>query len=635
MKTGLQRGLTLCALLLLLSASEARADERILRYLSDVQVQKDSSLEVTETIVVRAENDKINHGIYRDFPTRYRGRNGSQVRVGFTFEGAQLDGLPVPASTEPGGNGVRIKVGDPDKVIEAGEHSFVLRYRTMRQIGRFKDFDEIYWNATGNGWNFPIDLAEARIRLPQPVLFGKHAAYTGPQGSTDSNAEVSDEKPGDILFRTTVELGPYEGLTVAVAFPKGVVAEPPPASRLAQWLGDYGPPLIGLLGLIGLAGFYYVAWRRAGRNPRAGTVVPIFSPPDELTPAAIRYVTKMGADDRAFAAALVDMGVRGHIRLVEEDEGWFSGKKMRLERSVNDTRLPAEEEAALDCLCTPGEQLVMEQKNHEKFSAAKSSLSDILKTRFEGKLFKRNLGWAAAGLMLFVAAFWLASAAVVAATDGAAVWQVGVVLGSLAVCGLLWLVFHDSSTGKCLLSIISLVAFAITFALGMPLFIAALNSGWWQPLALPLLSLPLVVSAFWWIAAPTDEGRKVLDHIAGFKQYLSITERERLDRMTAPMDTPEIFERYLPYAIALGVENRWADRFSGILTAAAAQGQQGFAWYSGSSSPWSSPGSFAESVGSSLSSTISSASTAPGSSSGSGGGGSSGGGGGGGGGGGW
>jgi len=106
--------------------------------------------------------------------------------------------------------------------------------------------------------------------------------------------------------------------------------------------------------------------------------------------------------------------------------------------------------------------------------------------------------------------------------------------------------------------------------------------------------------------------------------------------MTAPKDTPEIFERYLPYAIALGIENRWADRFEGVLAAAAASGgQQGFLWYSGSNSPWSDPGSFTRDVGSSLSSTISSASAAPGSSSGSGGGGFSGGGGGGGGGGGW
>jgi uncharacterized membrane protein len=175
----------------------------------------------------------------------------------------------------------------------------------------------------------------------------------------------------------------------------------------------------------------------------------------------------------------------------------------------------------------------------------------------------------------------------------------------------------------------------VGFAVGMPVLGQALATGWVLPLIVPALAVPLVISAFWWIAAPTREGRTVLDHIAGFKQYLSITERERLDRMTAPEDTPEVFEKYLPFAIALGVENRWADRFQSVLAAAAAQGQQGFYWYSGSSDPWNNPGRFADSVGSSLASTISSASTAPGSSSGSGGGGSSGGGGGGGGGGGW
>jgi uncharacterized membrane protein YgcG len=359
--------------------------------------------------------------------------------------------------------------------------------------------------------------------------------------------------------------------------------------------------------------------------------VPIFSPPDDLTPAGMRYVTKMGADNRAFAAALVDLGVRGHIRMSEEDPGWFSSKKVRLERLASDNPLPEEEQAALSELCTTGDSILVEQKNYETFQNAKKALSDVLKNKYEGKLFRRNLGWAAAGLLIFAAAFWLTCAAVAAATYGGVMWQIGVVIGSLLVLALLWLGFHDSAVGKCLLTLIGMIALAIAFAVGMPVLNAALQSGWWLPLALPLLAAPIVLSAFWWIAAPTREGRTVLDHVAGFKQYLSITERERLDRMTAPGDTPELFEKYLPYAIALGVENRWAERFAGVLAAASAQGQQSFAWYSGSSSPWSNPTGFVDSVGSSLSSAVGSASTSPGSS----GGGSSGGGGGGGGGGGW
>jgi uncharacterized membrane protein YgcG len=621
------------AFLLLLAPAAAQAEERIHRFVSDAQINRDSSLDVTETIDVNAEHNQIRHGIYRDFPTRYVAPHGGRVRVGFTFLGATLDGQPVPATTESVDKGVRVKLGDPDKFVEEGEHRYVLHYRTTRQLGRFKDYDELYWNATGNGWIFPIDVAEARIRLPAAVRFGQRAAYTGTQGSTGSDAEVVEDRPGEIAFRTTRALGPYEGLTVAAAFPKGIVAEP---SAARYWLADYGPPLVGLLALLGLCGYFYLAWARAGRNPRAGTVVPIFSPPDGLTPAAMRYVTKMGADNRAFAAALVDMGVRGHIRMVEEDGGFFSRKKTRLERLAAATPLPPEEEAALGELASPGESIMMEQKNHAKFSSAKSGLSDFLKKTYEGRLFNRNYGWAAAGAILFLGALWLTCAAVVAATDGAAIWQVLATVGAIFVAAMLSLVIHGSTAvGKCLLSLAAFGAAAIAVSTGMPIFIEALNSGWLLPLLLPALALPLVISAFWWIAAPTKEGRAVLDRIAGFKQYLSITERERLDRMTPPEDTPELFEKYLPYAIALGVENHWAQRFAAVLAAAQAQGQQGFVWYSGSSSPWDNPTGFAESMGSSLASTISSASTAPGSSSGSGGGGSSGGGGGGGGGGGW
>ena len=626
----------LLAFLLLAAPAAARADERILHYWSDVQVQKDASLEVTETIDVRAEHDRINHGIFRDFPTRYRNRMGGQVRIGFTFEGATLDGSAVQASTSPMSNGVRIKLGDPDKYVDIGEHRYVIRYRATREIGFFKDYDELYWNATGNGWVFPIDSAEARIRLPEPAKLGQRASYTGPEGSTGSNAEVVEEKPGEITWRTTAPLGSYEGLTVAVAFPKGVVPAPGPSSRFGAWLADNGPPLAGGAGLLGLFGYFYYAWKRAGRDPRAGTVVPLFSPPDDLSPPGMRYVTKMNVDNRTFAAALVDMGVRGHIRLVEEDGGWFSRDKTRIDRLDSQNPLPTEEQNALNALVPTGESIMMIQKNYAEFGAAKKGLTAVLKDQYEGKLFKRNYGWAASGLLFFFAAMWVTAAAIVVAADAASVWQIAVTLGAIAVAAMLSFVIHGSSTvGKCLLSLIAFSAFVVASAVGFPVFAEAVNSGAGLPLLIPALAFPLVITCFWWISAPTKEGRTVLDHIAGFKQYLSITERERLDRMTAPKDTPEIFEKYLPYAIALGVENHWADRFQGVLAAAAAQGQQGFLWYSGHSDPWNNPGRFAESVGSSLSSTISSASSAPGSSSGSGGGGSSGGGGGGGGGGGW
>jgi uncharacterized membrane protein YgcG len=624
------------ALLLLIAAVPAAAEERIARFVSEVQVNADASLDATETVDVVAENVRINRGIFRDFPTRYESRRGGRTRVGFTFLGATRDGQPEPARTEAAKNGVRIRIGNPDVTLPPGEYRYVIRYRTTRQLGRFEGHDELYWNATGNGWVFPIDVAEARIRLPRDVNIGQRAAYTGEQGATERDVAVVHEGPGTITWRTTRPLAPYEGLTVAAAFPKGVVAEANGSMRARWWLADHGPPIVGALGLLALALFYFTAWKKAGRNPRPGTVVPIFAPPNELSPAAMRYVTKMGLDDRAFAAALVDMGVKGHLRMEEEDGGWLSKDKIRLHRTTGDAALSSEEQSAFEAMLAGEPSIVMEQKNHAYFSAAKQALGKGFKARFEGKAFNRNWGWAIAGLLLWLAAIWLSAAAVLAATDGADLWPIGVALGAAVTAGLFAVLVQQSqAVGKCLFAGLAFVFGAIALGTGMPVLAQAFTTGWLLPMAIPGVAIVLVVSGFFWMAAPTREGRAMLDRIAGFKQYLSITEGERLDRMNPPKDTPELFERYLPYAIALGVENRWADRFSDKLAAAAAQGQSGFGWYAGSNSPWNDTGSFVDSVGSSLAGSVSSASAAPGSSSGSGGGGSSGGGGGGGGGGGW
>ena len=629
----------LVALLALLLPAVAIAEERILRYYSDIAVQKDGDLLVTETITVRAEGNQIRRGIYRDFPTRYRGRHGETIRVAFDLIDVARDGQPDKSRTEARANGVRIYIGKEDVLLDPGDYRYTIRYRTSRQLGRFKDFDELYWNVTGNGWAFPIDEAEARVTLPSPVRFGQRAAYTGIQGATGQQSRVVSERPGEISFLTTMPLAPSEGMTIAVAWPKGIVDEPSASSRLGWLLADWAPLMVGVAGLAAVLGYLYYAWRKAGRDPAPGTVVPLFSPPDDLSPAAMRYIVEQKLDNRAFAASLVEAAVKGHVRLVEEDGGWFSGNKRRIERFVYGETQPlgSAELAALNRLVSPNESRLMEQKNHAYFSAAKKTLGDSFAKAFEGKLFLRNYGWIGAAVVILVATIWLVAALIVL-SEGASTRPL--VLFSATGMAIAALILHavpnEKGTGRCLLHLVAVLIGGGALVMAFPVIPDALSTGNWIPLAIPLVGLPFVISSFFWMSAPTREGRAVLDRIAGFKQYLSITERDRLDRMQAPKDSLQLFERYLPYAIALGVENRWADRYTGLLAAAAATpgASQGFAWYSGSSSPWDDTGGFVNSVGSSLAGTVSSASTAPGSSSGIGGG-SSGGGGGGGGGGGW
>jgi hypothetical protein len=614
----------------------ASADERILSWRSDIAIQPDSSLDVTETLRVRAEGNAIEHGILRDFPTLYR-RDGRRVRVGFDVSSVERDGRAEPYATEGFTGGERLKIGDADTYLDPGEHTYVIRYTTTRQLGFYDGFDELYWNVTGNGWAFPIDSAEAHITLPQPAPFGpQRAFYTGPQDATEHNAEVVSESPGDITIRTTAPLGPYEGFTVAVRWPKGVVAEPPKPSAARAALQDEAPIASALAALLGMFVYFFYAWKRAGRGPRAGTVVPLFTPPDGLSAPALRYIKHMGFDDRCFAAAIVESGVHRELKIVESQEGFFHSKKTSLTKTAGQGDLAPAESAMLAELFQGGDTIEMESENHERFSAAQTALQEGLTEAYEKPNFVRNLAWAFGGLALLFAAFALVATAI-AFSDFYTSWTERMIpaLGLVLIVTGLLLVFRHRRGWVLPALIAGLIVLGIVFV-GLAFFGLANEEPFsvWGWMLAPFLALPLVISAFVWMSAPTREGRALMDRIAGFEQYLSITEEDRLEAMHPPNKTPELFERYLPHAIALGVENHWADKFSAVLAAAEADpSRQGssFGWYSGSSNVWSDPGRFAGAVGASLASTAASASSAPGS----GGGGSSGGGGGGGGGGGW
>jgi hypothetical protein len=423
------------------------------------------------------------------------------------------------------------------------------------------------------------------------------------------------------------------------------VTEPPPPSAFNRWLSEKGPWSGAILGLIGIAFFYYQAWRKAGRGPAAGTVVPLFQPPPDMSAAAMRYVKDMGYDNRCFAAAIVESGVNGKLRIVETGkDGLFSSTHTTFEKTADGDDMPPPERAMLTGLFSRGDSVEAKKSEYESFQAAQKGLQEGLAAAYKGKLFLSNLGWAFIGLMVLLAAMLLVGAIIVFGDPdterGARVIAAGgllLVVAGLALTPRSRLLAKD---GSGLAAFVAVVAWLLGIvALVIELAIIGDTGDNMLPVFAPLLAVPLVISAFWWMAAPTRAGRDVQDKIAGFEQYLSVTEEDRLERMHPPEKTPELFERYLPYAIALGVENSWANRFASVLAAASQdptrQSGSGMAWYVGSQSAWSNPARFVGTVGGALASSVAAASVAPGSSSGSGGGGFSGGGGGGGGGGGW
>jgi len=171
-------------LALLLAVSAAAQTEGIRSFDSRITVSSDGSMQVVETIVVESAGVDIVHGIYRDFPTRYQDHVGDKYSVLFDVVRLRRDGNTEPYHTEELGNGVRVYFGSSSFDLPPGIHTYQFTYRTNRQLGFFRDHDELYWNVTGNGWKFPIDVATATVLLPPNArtLVTGLEGYTGYEG---------------------------------------------------------------------------------------------------------------------------------------------------------------------------------------------------------------------------------------------------------------------------------------------------------------------------------------------------------------------------------------------------------------------------------------------------------------------
>jgi uncharacterized membrane protein YgcG len=599
-------------------AGLAHADERILSFDSTITVAHDGTLEVRETIRVRAEGDDIKRGIFRDFPTIYPAADGRQVVVGFAFQGAARDGVAEKWRVEPRGNGVRVYLGSAAVMLERGEHVYDLVYRTDRQMGFFADHDELYWNATGNGWMFPIDHASARVILPPdiPPADVRMEAYTGPQGAKghDYRAGLDGGVP---VYTTTRGLGPREGLTIVAMWPKGhitaAVENPLPPAPVASADYDFGrdaghassrsfgspaeallernlprgrgPLYIAAAGFFALLLYYYLVWNKLGRDPPAKVTIPLYESPPGQSPGSMRYLLQMSFDDKCFAAGVLSLAVKGYLRIEQESGVLGIGKTYTLRKLDPPAGAPprTEDELALySQIFASGPSIELKDDNYRDIRDARSGQKRALEAQFKSRFFHINGGWHALGIVFTIVLF-----AVTMTQPGETEWP-------------FW--FFTTAAGL------------TTTCLFVAIFVM---NGVFGKL----------------LKAPTIAGQAVMDRIRGFKMYLEIAEGEDLKRIQGPPLTPQLFESYLPAALALGVEQKWAERFAEVFRVQAPNYQP--AWYVGGGWNAANIGAFSSSFGSSFSRAISSSSTAPGSNSGGGGGGSSGGGGGGGGGGGW
>ena len=618
----------LASLLVTLAAPlPSLAAERIRLFQSHVTVMPSGALTVTETITVVAEGNKIKRGIYRDFPTDYRDHDNRQHRVGFQLLHVTRDGRPEAHHTENLSNGVRIYIGQHDRFLSPGEYRYTLTYQTDRQLGFFADHDELYWNATGNDWEFQIDEAVVTIALPQGVPSHQIQAtgYTGPSGSRDRDYRSTIASDASVTFTTNATLAPGAGLTVVVGWPKGYVNEPTGQQRLGFWVRDNPVAVVGWPGTLLVFLYFLFAWHRVGRDPSGGTIIPRFEPPEGLSPAAARYILKMGFDSRAFSCALISMAVKQRIHISEQADG---KTVIHRDDDGNMESLSFGEKALYTKLLGHSGSLELDNAHHKTIGAARDLLKSRLADEYHGQFFLRNLKWLIPGLLLSVL-----TVAALAIANPEPIMIIGIPL--LVTSMFLTVAVRLWRQGRRLIAIL-VAGFTGIVGLGNLLITSVAVSGGFGLTLLVGALIVINLLFYFLLKAPTRLGREVMDEIEGFKKYLATAEKHRLQTLGSLDQQLLLFEKYLPYALALDVAQQWCENFSETLEQAAQEPGRHYRprWYTGRSWEPSRPARFGDTLGRALSSTVASAATAPGSSSGFSGG-SSGGGGGGGGGGGW
>ena len=273
---------------LLVAAFPAVGEEVINRFDVEIDVAQDGDIVVTEAITVNAEGYQIKRGIFRDLP-RYFESKGDRLRYDYDILSVERDGNDEPYETSSEGNAYRIRIGDPDRRLSAGEHLYEISYRVKNQIRYFPDHDELYWNVTGSYWDFPILSASARILLPDGAEVTGQSGYTGAQGSTQSAYRYS-ESGGAHVFQTTEPLARHEGLTISLSLEKGAIAPLSAGDQRALWWQRHGALAVLLASLIGVFVFLYRSWNRVGRDPERGPVFPLYEPPAGYSPAACHCI---------------------------------------------------------------------------------------------------------------------------------------------------------------------------------------------------------------------------------------------------------------------------------------------------------------------------------------------------------
>lgn len=514
----------LCFLALILSfltlpcviatAAPALQDEKITNFDVDITFAKNGDADITEKIIVNALNIQIRHGIFREIPKYYMDGEGNKIPLILQFGNISQDGKVAKFKRTDDSNYYRVQIGDPNSYVIRGTHQYFINYRVKNSIWRGADHDEFYWNVTGNGWPFYIDEATVRLNFPKDVNVLGSTVYTGKAGSQASNAN-SAYKDTYFSAQTTRTLAPREGMTIAVAIPKNSIGESSKFYLIAAVLG-YWIYYFEYLAVV--IPFMLITWFLFGRE-KPGVIIPRFEPPANMSADELNYLVNQGYDKKTFSTYIIAAATAGIIK-IEQD---LDKKLTILTKPDHRGNMSANTSirAGNASEATQFKYGDIITKLFVKFNAIilkkKPNPRDPMMTALR-KVMKAHRSTMSANLKNLINPN---------------------------------RIFHG-------ITILMAVLFGFT--------IYALDSNKDEAdfitTVLALSAAGVYVLYDWAIKKYTTQGQALADEAAGFKMFLKAAEEARLNVLYPKHITPQMFEKYLPYAYALGVDQQWCEQFA-------------------------------------------------------------------------
>jgi len=480
---------------------------RVADFEDTITVAQDGSASVRERITLAFEGEW--HGIHRFIPVEYPGPGGMNFTL-FLNVTSVTDGngnnLKYESSTSHGFRDLKIYIPgavDATRTVE-------INYVVQNGIRFFEDHDEFYWNITGNDWPVPIDHASALVSFPAAASGSLRAqAFTGVYGSAgrDATAEVNG---AEASFETTNSLPMRGGLTIDLYIPKSILSEPSSFTRLLWFLGSN--PIV-FLPLWTLAVMFAI-WYRWGRDPDPGvSVAPMYDPPAGISPAEAGTLVEDKIHPRDITSTLVDLAVRGYVKIEETQDKIlvFTHKdyifhSLKPHAEWTDKNLAPHERVMLENVFGGGQETRLSSLKNRFYTAIPVIRQDIMAQLKNKGMYlvdpESANGYSFVGILIIVAPFLM-----------------------------LQFLWHKDVFSSVVLLVISGIMSAVV---------------WW------LFARQMT--------AKTVKGGRTRVAILGFQEFMNRVDADRLKRMP-----PDTFEKFLPYAMALGVEHHWAQAFAGIV----------------------------------------------------------------------